>query len=166
MACRFHKTHFILISCHADLLNIERTFWAFRQKSYCASSLPLTHLPLVQHICINESDQHLATSHYIWTNAGLLSIEPSCPSTCFSTNFSEILIKIQNFSFTKMHLKLLSLKWRPFCRGDMSSNENQHKFKYHINDIDNQRSFKVGDWKSERNRTAVISYQYFSMFST
>ena len=35
------------------------------------------------------------------------------------TNFKEILIKILNFSFTKMHLKILSAKWRPFCpRGD------------------------------------------------
>ena len=33
------------------------------------------------------------------------------------TNFNEILIKIQNFSFTEMHLKLSSAKWRPFCPG-------------------------------------------------
>ena len=33
------------------------------------------------------------------------------------TNLSEILIKIQNFSFTKMHLKISSSKWRPFCSG-------------------------------------------------
>ena len=45
------------------------------------------------------------------TNAGLLSIRP------LGTNFSEILIKIQNFSFTKMHLKITSAKWRPFCPG-------------------------------------------------
>ena len=32
------------------------------------------------------------------------------------TNFSEIWIKIQTFSFTKMHLKLSSAKW-PFCPG-------------------------------------------------
>ena len=35
------------------------------------------------------------------------------------TNFSEILIKIQNFSFTKMHLKISSVKRRPFCPGEM-----------------------------------------------
>ena len=33
------------------------------------------------------------------------------------TNVSEILIKIQNFSFTKMHLKIPFAKWRPFCVG-------------------------------------------------
>ena len=34
-----------------------------------------------------------------------------------ATNFSEILIKIQKFSFTKMHLKLSFAKWLPFCPG-------------------------------------------------
>ena len=32
-------------------------------------------------------------------------------------NFSKILIKIQNFSFTKMYLKIASGKWRLFWRG-------------------------------------------------
>ena len=37
------------------------------------------------------------------------------------TNFGEILIKIQNFSFTKMHLKISSAKGRPFSpKGYMS----------------------------------------------
>ena len=47
----------------------------------------------------------------IWTNAGILLIEP------LGTNFSEILIGIQIFSFKKMHLKMSSAKWRPFCLG-------------------------------------------------
>ena len=46
----------------------------------------------------------------IWTNAGLLSIWP------LGANW----IKIQNFSFTKMHLKIPSAKRRPFCAGEMS----------------------------------------------
>ena len=45
----------------------------------------------------------------IWTNDGLLLIGP------LETNFSEILIKIHTFSFKKIHLKMLSAKWRPFC---------------------------------------------------
>ena len=50
---------------------------------------------------------------FIWTNAGLLSIRT------LGTIFSEILIKIQKFSFMKMHLKISSAKLRPFCpRGD------------------------------------------------
>ena len=33
------------------------------------------------------------------------------------TKISEILTKIKMFSFKKMHYKLSSAKWRPFCRG-------------------------------------------------
>ena len=41
----------------------------------------------------------------------LLSIWPA------ETNFSEIRIETQNFSLTKMHLNILSAKWRPFSPG-------------------------------------------------
>ena len=47
----------------------------------------------------------------IWTNAGILLIRT------LGTNFSEILSKIATFSFKKMHLKMSSAKWRPFCLG-------------------------------------------------
>ena len=47
----------------------------------------------------------------IWTNAGILLIEP------LGTNFSEILIGIQMFSFKKMCLKMSSAKWFSFCLG-------------------------------------------------
>ena len=47
----------------------------------------------------------------IWTNAGVLLIEP------LRTNFSEISIGIQTFLFKKMHLNMSSAKWRPFCLG-------------------------------------------------
>ena len=43
------------------------------------------------------------------TNAHLLSIGP------YGRNLSDIPVKIQNFSFQKMHLKISSAKWRPFC---------------------------------------------------
>ena len=33
------------------------------------------------------------------------------------TNLNEILIEIHAFSFTKIHLKMSSGKWRPFCAG-------------------------------------------------
>ena len=52
----------------------------------------------------------------IWTNAGILLIGP------LGTNFSELLIEIQTFSFKKMHLKMSSVKWRPFCLGLNVSN--------------------------------------------
>ena len=45
----------------------------------------------------------------IWTNDGILSIGP------LGTNFSEILIRIQTFSFKIMEFKMSSAKWHPFC---------------------------------------------------
>ena len=47
----------------------------------------------------------------LWTNAGILLIG------LLGTNFSDILIVIQTFSFKKLHLKTSSAKWRPFCLG-------------------------------------------------
>ena len=79
----------------------------------------LIHWGRVTHICVSKligisSDNGLSPGRrqaIIWTNAGLLSIGP------LGTNVSEILIKIQSFSFTKMHLKTSSAKRRPFCSG-------------------------------------------------
>ena len=80
---------------------------------------PLTHWGRVTHICIGKLT--IIGSHngllpgrrqaIIWTNAGILLIEP------LGTNFSEILIRIKIFSFKKMRLKMLSAKWCPFCLG-------------------------------------------------
>ena len=44
-----------------------------------------------------------------WYNADLLS------NGLEGTNFTEILNEIQTFSFHKIHLKMLSAKWQPFC---------------------------------------------------
>ena len=79
----------------------------------------LTHWGRVTHICVAKltiigSDNGLSPGRrqaIIWTNAGILLIRP------LGTNFSEILIRIQTFSFKKMHLKMSSPKWRPFCLG-------------------------------------------------
>ena len=45
-------------------------------------------------------------------NAGLLAIG------LLGTNFSEIRTGILSISFKKMHLKMLSVKWQPFCPGE------------------------------------------------
>ena len=79
----------------------------------------LTHWGRVTHICVSEltiigSDNDLSPGWrqaIIWTNDGILFIEP------LETNFSEILIGIQIFSFKKMCLKMSSAKWRQFCLG-------------------------------------------------
>ena len=79
----------------------------------------LTHWGRVTHICVDKltiigSDNGLSPGRrqaIIWTNAGILLIGP------LGTNFSEILIEILKFSFTKMLLEVSSAKWRPFCLG-------------------------------------------------
>ena len=81
----------------------------------------LTHWGRVTHICVGKlttiaSDDGLAPSSrqaIIWTNDGILLIGPS------GTNFSDrpISIKIHIFSFKKMHLKMWSGNWQPFCLG-------------------------------------------------
>ena len=79
----------------------------------------LTHWGRVTHICVSNltiigSDNDLSPGRrqaIIWTNAEMLLIGP------LGTNFIEILIEVQAFSFKKMHLKMSSAKWRPFCLG-------------------------------------------------
>ena len=78
-----------------------------------------THWGRVTHICFGNltiigSDNGLSPGRrqaIIKTNAGTLSIGP------LGTNFNEISIGIQTFSFKKMHFNMSSAKWRPFCLG-------------------------------------------------
>ena len=73
----------------------------------------MTHICVVK-LTIIGSDNGLSPGRrqaIIWTNAGILLIGP------LGTNFIEILVGIQTSSFKKMHLKVLSAKWRPFCLG-------------------------------------------------
>ena len=82
-------------------------------------ALTLTHWGRVTHICVSKltiigSDNGLSPGRrqaIIWTNAGILLIEP------MGTNFSENLIEILAFSLKQMHLKMSSGKCRPFCLG-------------------------------------------------
>ena len=83
--------------------------------------IALTHRGRETHICVGKlaiigSDNGLSPGRrqaIIWTIAGILLIGP------LGTNFSEILIGIQTFSFKKMHLKTSSAKWRPFVSASM-----------------------------------------------
>ena len=71
------------------------------------------------HICVGKltiigSDNRLSPGRrqaIIRTNAGILLIGT------LGTNLSEILSEIHTFSFKKMHLKMSSGKYRPFCLG-------------------------------------------------
>ena len=97
---------------------IHTHFSLTRRGSICAG-LFLIDWGRVTHICASEltiigSDNGLSPSRsqvIIWTNDGILLMAP------LGTNFSEILFGIQTFSFNKMHLKMSSAKWRPFCLG-------------------------------------------------
>ena len=63
-------------------------------------------------LIITRSDYGLSPGRHqaiIWTSAEILSIGT------LGTNFSENFNEIHTFSFRKMHLKILSAKWRPFC---------------------------------------------------
>ena len=78
-----------------------------------------THLGRVAHICVRKiiiigSDNGLSPGRrqaIIWTNAGILLIDP------IGTNFSEILIEVHTFSYKQTHLKMSSAKWRLFRPG-------------------------------------------------
>ena len=45
----------------------------------------------------------------MWTHAGILLSGPK------GTSFNELFIQIHTFSFKKIHFKMSSEKWRPFC---------------------------------------------------
>ena len=79
----------------------------------------LTYWGRVTHICVGKltiiaSDNGLSPGRrqaIIWTNAGILLIGP------LGSNFSEIVIAIEAFSFKEKHMKRSSGKCRPYCLG-------------------------------------------------
>ena len=79
----------------------------------------IMHRDRVTYICISKltiigSDNGLSSGRYqaiIWSNCGILLIGP------LRKKFIEILIEIPTFSFKKIHLKMSSGTWRPFCLG-------------------------------------------------
>ena len=82
------------------------------------------------HICVGNltiigSDNGLSPGRcqaITWANVGILLIGP------LGTNFSEIWVEIHTFSFKKIHLKMSSGKWRPFCLGlNVLSDANRDK---------------------------------------
>ena len=119
-----------LINSHSnDIFMIYTYTRCARIKTFCSvttltqqAQLPgrcpcITHWGRVTHKCVSKrtiigSDNGLSPGRrqaIIWTNAGILRIGP------VGTNLGEILSEIYTFSFTKMHLKMSSAKWRPFC---------------------------------------------------
>ena len=127
-----------LVSCPKPLISDEPETLAFLSKPVAcvpwrniprrtvsfSSHDALTHWGRVTHICVinfyitTSLDNGLSPDRsqaiictIIWTNAWILLIGH------LGTNFCEILIRFQTFSFKKVHLKISSAKWRPFCLG-------------------------------------------------
>ena len=118
----FHHIHFhdLVPDCSISIANVQEILQSCTNPSVLRyPTWQLTHWGRVMHICVSEltiigSDNGLSPGRrqaIIWTNAGLLLIEP------LGTNFSEISIGIQTFSLKKVHLNMSSAKWRPFCLG-------------------------------------------------
>ena len=92
----------------------------------------LNHWGRVTHICVSKltiigSDNGLSPGRrqaIVWTNAGILLIRT------LGTNFSEILVEIHSFSFSKKHLKRSSAKWRLFdlCLNELNDTFNAQRY--------------------------------------
>ena len=103
------------MKCNHLFLILSQINYVSRKQS--PDKYHLTHWDRVTHICVGNltiigSDNGLSPGRrqaIIRINAGILLIGP------LGTNFSEIQIGIQTFSYKKMHLKMSSVKWRPFC---------------------------------------------------
>ena len=97
-----------------SIASMGHTLWAFSTNCW-----QLTHWDRMTHICVSKltiigSDNGLSPVRcqaIIWTNAGILLIGP------LGTSCNETSIEIHTFSFKKIHLKLSSGKWLPFCLG-------------------------------------------------
>ena len=124
----------------------------------------LTHWGRVTHICVSKltiigSDNGLSPGRrqaIIWTNAAILLIWP------LGTNCNETSIKIRTFSFKKIHLKLSSGKWRPFCLG-LNVLMGSYWLRHMINDPAKycmERSIMLTHWG--RDKMAAIFQTTFS----
>ena len=114
----FYHTEYVFIYRIIKIISSAsnfRSLYCHASPNCCSSCC--THWGRVTHISVGiltiigseNGLSHGRRQVIIWTNARILLIEP------FGTNFSEILFEIHIFTFMKMHLKISSGKWRPFC---------------------------------------------------
>ena len=108
------KLSWIVLEFYLNFFLDDKSSLAQIMTWWSLGDMPLfiTNLHLMLHICVIELGQHwfrLWLVAITWPDADLLSIEP------LGTNFSEIQIGIQHFSFMKMNLETSSAKWQPFC---------------------------------------------------
>ena len=99
------------------MMNSICTYTLHCGHSYDFCVVWLTHWGWVTHICVSkltiiDPDNGLSPGwrhSIISTNDGILLVG------LLETNFSKIWIVSFSFPFKKMHLKISSGKWRPFC---------------------------------------------------
>ena len=105
---------------HKTFMHSSYSLRAFKFGTYTIRNVFIlsTLLPLGPHIYVTWASMGsgnglLLVRHQIitWTSADLLPVGP------LWTDFSEILIRIQHFSFRKVYLTISTAKWRPFCPG-------------------------------------------------
>ena len=109
----FHRYSYVRYSKK----NLSCSKWDSRWDDH--AYICLTNWGWVTHIRISKvtiigSDNGLLPSRrqaIFWTNGGILLMRN------LGTDFSEILSEIYTFSFKKIHLKMSSGKWHPFCLG-------------------------------------------------
>ena len=90
--------------------------WIWEIRWYTITGIS-THTSRAMHLWVSDptnidSDNGLLPGEcptIISTNAGILLVGP------LQTNFNDILFEIQKFSCNKMNLKMLSVKWQPYC---------------------------------------------------
>ena len=114
------KSHLNIIVCEMATMILSRGRWV--------NSLRLSDAYMRRKLTIIGSDNGLSPGRrqaIIWTTAEILLIG------LLGTNFSEISIRIETFSFKKIHLKMSSAKWCPFCLGPNRCKEMRSSFVCH-----------------------------------
>ena len=111
------------------LFSLVYNFWLDEMNYICYH---ITVIHILWHLPTVKSSPPSAADMGQWFGSALVQIiacrlfcakplsKPMLSYCSFGTlgkYFSEILIKIQNSSFTKMHMKIPSVKWQPFCPG-------------------------------------------------
>ena len=90
--------------------NTPKAWWCKMRQLETQIIFTLSHWGRVKHICVSKliiigSNNGLSSGQrqaIVWNNIGIFLIGP------LGTNFIEILVGIQTFSFRKMHLKMSS----------------------------------------------------------
>ena len=142
------------------LLSLSITVYGMASSPLIVDNILLTHWGRVTHICVSEltiidSDNGLSPGRrqaIIWTNDGILLIGP------LRTNFSEILFGIQTFSFNKMHLKMSSAKWHPFCLGLNVSKTCQY---HHLDRLDVSRDYVIPASLLKLKHYLTLTFDYW-----